>query len=58
MKFIHCFDSELKNNLIQNGFRLISENGTLSIFENNTKSTFDFNQLNNTNFIFSNTLFI
>ena len=57
MKFIHCFNPELKNKLIQNGFKLISENNNLSIFENNAKLTFDFNQLDKAQFVFSNTLF-
>lgn len=58
MKFIHCFSPELKNKLIQNGFKLVSENNNLFIFENNIKLTFDFNKLDRNQFMFSNTLFI
>lgn len=58
MKFIHCFSPELKNKLIQNGFKLVSENNNLFIFENNVKLTFDFNKLDRNQFMFSNTLFI
>lgn len=58
VKFIHCFSPELKNKLIQNGFKLVSENNNLFIFENNVKLTFDFNKLDRNQFMFSNTLFI
>lgn len=54
MKFIHCFDSELKDKLIQNGFKLLVSTDSLFIFENSSSISFDFNQLDKKQFIFSN----
>lgn len=54
MKFIHCFSGELKNKLLQSGFRLLSENNGLFIFENNASLKFDFNGMDRSQFVFSN----
>jgi hypothetical protein len=54
VKFIHCFDSELKDKLIQNGFKLLVSTDSLFIFENSSSISFDFNQLDKKQFIFSN----
>lgn len=54
MNFIHCFNLQLKNKLLQNGFKLISSNNNLSIFENNSTSKFNFDQVDKLQFIFSN----
>lgn len=54
MKFIHCFNQELKNKLLQNGFKLLVSTDSLFIFENSSSISFDFNQLDKKQFIFSN----
>ena len=54
MKFIHCFNQELKNKLLQNGFKLLVSTDSLFIFENSPSLSFDFNQLDKKQFIFSN----
>jgi len=54
VNFIHCFDLQLKNKLLQEGFKLISSNNNLSIFENNQKINFNFKEINKSFFIFSN----
>ncbi len=54
MKFIHCFNQELKDKLIQNGFKLLVSTDSLFIFENSSSISFDFNQLDKKQFIFSN----
>jgi hypothetical protein len=54
VKFIHCFNQELKNKLLQNGFKLLVSTDSLFIFENSPSLSFDFNQLDKKQFIFSN----
>jgi hypothetical protein len=54
VKFIHCFNEELKNKLLQNGFKLLVSTDSLFIFENSPSLLFDFNQLDKKQFIFSN----
>jgi len=54
MNFIHCFNLELKNKLLQNGYKLLGENNNFSIFENDQLLKFNFNQLDKKQFIFSN----
>jgi hypothetical protein len=54
VKFIHCFNQELKNKLLQNGFKLLVSTDSLFIFENSSSISFDFNQLDKKQFIFSN----
>lgn len=54
MKFIHCFDENLKNQLLQNGYKLITSKNGVYIFENNSKVNFNFEQFDNSQFIFSN----
>jgi len=58
LKFIHCFNNDLKNKLLQSGFNLISEFNNISIFENNSKLTFSFNKIDKKQFILSNQLFL
>jgi hypothetical protein len=58
IKFIHCFNNDLKNKLLQSGFNLISEFNNISIFENNSKLTFSFNKIDKKQFILSNQLFL
>jgi len=54
MNFIHCFNLELKNKLLKDGFKLLSENNRFSIFENNQSLNFNFNQIDKKQFVFSN----
>ena len=54
IKFIHCFSEELKNVLLQNGFKLLSKNNSFFIFENSPTLSFNFNQIDKKQFIFSN----
>lgn len=56
MKFIHCFNQELKNKLLQKGYKLLSENDGIFIFENSSSKSFDFKEIDKTQFIFSNKL--
>ncbi len=58
MKFIYCFDKELKTKLLQSGFRLLTCHNGLSIFENNTSLKFSFNELDKSQFVFSNKFII
>jgi len=54
MNFIHCFNLELKNKLLKDGFKPLSENNRFSIFENNQSLNFNFNQIDKKQFVFSN----
>jgi len=54
LKFIHCFSEELKNKLLQNGFKLLSQNNSFFIFENSPTITFNFKQIDKKQFVFSN----
>jgi len=54
LKFIHCFSKELKNKLLQKGFKLLSQNNGFFIFENSPTITFDFKQIDKKQFVFSN----
>ena len=56
MKFIHCFSRELKNKLLDNGYKLVSDNNGLYIFENSTKLRFDFNAIDKKQFVLTNKL--
>ncbi len=58
MKFIHCFDEELKNKLLQSGFRLLHQGNSFFIFENNSTLQFDFTGQDKSQFIFSNKLVV
>ena len=53
MKLLHCFTKDLKNKLLQNGYRLITESNGLSIFENSPSIKFNFNEVDKKQFIFS-----
>lgn len=54
MKFIHCFNEELKDKLMQNGFKLLASTNSFYIFENSPTLSFDFNNINKAQFTFSN----
>lgn len=54
MKFIHCFSSELKNKLLQKGYKLLSQNNGFFIFENSPTISFDFSEVDKKQFMFSN----
>lgn len=54
MKFIHCFNQELKNKLLQNGYKLLSENNSFFIFENNPIIKFNFEEVDKKQFILTN----
>ena len=54
MNFIHCFTQELKNKLLKDGFKLLSENSNFSIFENDQLLKFNFNLIDKKQYIFSN----
>lgn len=56
MKFIYCFDQKLKDELLQNGFKLLSENSNFFIFENKTNSQFAFSNYSKKQFTFSDKL--
>jgi hypothetical protein len=58
VKFIHCFSEELKNKLLQSGFRLLYQGNSFFIFENNSSLHFDFTGFNKSQFIFSNKLVV
>ncbi len=57
MYFIHCFDVNLKNELLQKGFKLLSENNGLIIFENNNNINFNFKEVDKSQFVFTNNMF-
>jgi hypothetical protein len=57
MKFIHCFTEELKNKLINSGYKIINQTNGLYIFENSLSNTFNFNNEEKNQFIFSNKMF-
>ncbi len=57
MNFIHCFDVNLKNELLQKGFKLLSENNGLIIFENNNNINFNFKEVDKSQFVFTNNMF-
>ena len=44
MKFIHCYDSQTKQKLLDDGYKLISESEGIYIFENN-KGEFKENEI-------------
>lgn len=54
MKFIHCFNEQLKNQLIQNGFKLLVSTNGFFIFENSPTSSFNFDKVDKSQFTFSN----
>jgi hypothetical protein len=58
VKFIHCFTKELKNKLLQSGYKLLSENNGFFIFENNPILTFNFNEVDKKQFVFSNKMIL
>ncbi len=54
MKFIYCFNEQLKNQLLKNGFKLLVSTNGFFVFENSLSLNFDFNQLDKQHFTFSN----
>lgn len=56
MKFIHCFNTELKNKFLQNGFELLVETNGFFIFKNNPSAKFNFEEVDQSQFVFSNTM--
>lgn len=54
--FIYCFDKELKQELINKGFKLLKEdsNGATFIFSKGIK--FNFDKVDKTKFLFTNRL--
>lgn len=54
MKFIYCFSQELKNKLLESGFKIIHSDGDTTIFENASSLKFNFDNADKSQFIFSN----
>lgn len=51
--FIQCFDNELKNKLIKNGYKMVKENQTYSLFIYNNSNKFSFDGIDKSKFIFT-----
>jgi hypothetical protein len=58
MNFIICFDQDLKDKLINQGYLLLSQNDDMYIFENNNMLNFDFNSVDKKKYLFTNKLFL
>ncbi len=56
MKFIYCFNTELKNKFLQNGFELLVETNGFFIFKNNPSVKFNFEEVDQSQFVFSNSM--
>lgn len=56
MKFVHCFSQDLKDKLLNKGYKLVSDNNGRYIFENNGKLKFDFDDIDRKQFIITNKL--
>ena len=54
MKFIHCFNLQLKDKLLESGYKLLVENNGFFIFENSPTLSFNFNEIDKKQFVFSN----
>ena len=54
--FIYCLDKELKNILINKGFKLLKEDDKGATFVFSEKVNFDFNNVDKTKFLFTNKL--
>ncbi len=53
-KFIHIFDTKLKDQLIKAGYNLLFESNGFFIFENDNKMNFNFSEAENKDYLFSN----
>lgn len=56
MKFIYCFNKDLKNKFLQNGFELLVETNGFFIFKNNPSTKFNFEEIDQSQFVFSNSM--
>lgn len=54
--FIYCVDKELKNELIDKGFKLLKEDDNGATFVFSDKVKFDFNNVDKTKLLFTNKL--
>lgn len=54
--FIYCLDENLKNKLINKGFKLLKEDDERAVFIFSNKVNFDFNNVDKTKFLFTNKL--
>ncbi|MDK2900932.1 MAG: hypothetical protein PWQ45_1518, partial [Thermosipho sp. (in: thermotogales)] len=45
MKFIYCFNKDLKNKFLQNGFELLVETDSFFIFKNSPSIKFNFEEI-------------
>lgn len=59
VNFIYCFNDNLKSDLINNGFELLSEiekrnSKKISVFQNNLKASFKFQNYNKKDYMFTN----
>jgi len=54
--FIYCFDKELKQELINKGFKLLKEDGNGATFVFSDKVKFDFTKVDKTKYLFTNRL--
>jgi len=54
VKFIHCFNLDLKDELLKNGYKLLVSTNGFFIFENSPSLSFNFNNIDKSKFIFSN----
>ncbi len=58
MSFIYCFSEELKEKLLNSGYRLISKVNNFYVFENATDLKFNFQAEDNKQYAFGNKIFI
>lgn len=56
MKFIYCFNKNLKNKFLQNGFELLVETDSFFIFKNSPSIKFNFEEIDQSQFVFSNSM--
>jgi hypothetical protein len=56
MKFILVWDTELKKQLLNTGYQLISDSITCSTFVNDSELSFNFSNAEKSKFAFSNKL--
>jgi len=49
--FIHCFDKDLKEELIKNGFKLLYENNNKATFILDKNIKFNFNEIDKTKYL-------
>ena len=54
--FIYCFDKELKQELIKQGFKLLKEDDKGATFVFSDKEKFDFTKVDKTKYLFTNRL--